>query len=98
MRKAEWINYDGTRTMFETFRARVPRASRYSAVDAQFCMALGLLAALRPLSCAHFRPLFSAPQQCSVQLIYDYEKREVVAVNEAASLRAPQCPNGAFRT
>ncbi len=83
MRKAEWINYDGTRTMFEAFRARVPRATGIvqwmlnSAWPSAYWQLYDHY--LVPTSAYYSLHHSNAP----VQLIYDYEKREVVAVNES---------------
>lgn len=91
MHKAEWINYDGTRTMFEAFRARVPRATGIvqwmlnSAWPSVYWQLYDHY--LVPTSAYYSLRHSNAP----VQLIYDYGKREVVAVNESgkpAALKA----------
>lgn len=84
MRKAEWINYDGTRTMFEAFRARIPRATGIvqwmlnSAWPSLYWQLYDHY--LVPTSAYYSLRHSNAP----VQLIYDYGKRAVVAVNESA--------------
>ena len=83
MRKAEWINYDGTRTMFEAFRARVPRATGIvqwmlnSAWPSVYWQLYDHY--LVPTSAYYSLRHSNAP----VQLIYDYGKKAVVAVNES---------------
>lgn len=84
MRKAEWINYDGTRTMFEAFRARIPRATGIvqwmlnSAWPSVYWQLYDHY--LVPTSAYYSLKHSNAP----VQLIYDYGKKAVVAVNESS--------------
>lgn len=83
MRKAEWVNYDGTRTMFEAFRARVPRATGIvqwmlnSAWPSAYWQLYDHY--LVPTSAYYSLKHSNAP----LQLIYDYGKKTVVAVNES---------------
>lgn len=83
LRKAEWVNYDGTRTMFEAFRARVPRATGIvqwmlnSAWPSVYWQLYDHY--LVPTSAYYSLKRSNAP----VQLIYDYGKHAVVAVNES---------------
>lgn len=83
MRKAEWVNYDGTRTMFEAFRARVPRATGIvqwmlnSAWPSTYWQLYDHY--LVPTSAYYSLRRSNAP----VQLIYDYGKKTVVLVNES---------------
>lgn len=83
LRKAEWVNYDGTRTMFEAFRARVPRATGIvqwmlnSAWPSTYWQLYDHY--LVPTSAYYSLKHSNAP----VQLIYDYDKKAVVIVNES---------------
>lgn len=83
MRKAEWINYDGTRTMFEAFRARVPRATGI----VQWMLNSAWPSAYWQLYDHYLVPTSAYYSLCHsnapVQLIYDYARRKVVAVNES---------------
>ena len=82
MQKAEWINYDGSRTMYEAFRARVPQATGVvqwmlnSAWPAVYWQLYDHY--LVPTSAYYSLKQSNAP----VQLVYDYGKEEIVAVNE----------------
>ncbi|MBD5220090.1 MAG: glycoside hydrolase family 2 [Bacteroidales bacterium] len=82
VRKAEWLNYDGTRTMFEAFRARIPRATGIvqwmlnSAWPSFYWQLYDHY--LVPTSAFYSLHHSNAP----VQLIYDYGKEAVFAVNE----------------
>lgn len=82
VRKAEWINYDGTRTMFEAFRARIPRATGIvqwmlnSAWPSLYWQLYDHY--LQPTSAYYALRRSNEP----VQLIYDYGRRAVVVVNE----------------
>lgn len=91
VRKAEWINYDGTRTMFEAFRTRIPRATGIvqwmlnSAWPSLYWQVYDHY--LVPTSAYYSLRHSNAP----VQLIYDYGRKAVYAVNEtigSATLKA----------
>lgn len=83
VRKAEWLNYDGTRTMFEAFRARIPEATGIvqwmlnSAWPSFYWQLYDHY--LVPTSAYYSLRHSNAP----VQLIYDYGKKAVFAVNES---------------
>lgn len=85
VRKGEWINYDGTRTMFEAFRARIPAATGIvqwmlnSAWPSLYWQVYDHY--LVPTSAYYSLRRSNAP----VQLIYDYGRRAVVAVNETGA-------------
>ncbi len=84
VRKAEWLNYDGTRTMFEAFRARIPQATGIvqwmlnSAWPSMYWQLYDHY--LVPTSAYYSLRNSNAP----LQLIYDYDSKAVVAVNESA--------------
>ena len=87
LRKAEWVNYDGTRTMFEAFRANIPRTT--GIVQWMFNSAWPKVYwqlydhYLVPTSAYYSLRHSNAP----LQLIYDYAKKKVVAVNESSSAK-----------
>ena len=81
LRKANMVNYDGTRAMFEAFRCNSPRATG---------LIQWMLNSARPslywqLYDYYLRPnaaFYSVKKACQpIQLIYDYGSHEVVAVN-----------------
>ena len=82
LHKADLVNYDGTRAMFESFRANVPRATG---------IVQWMLNSARPglywqLYDYYFVPnasYYSVKKgNAPLQLVYDYAKRTVYAVNE----------------
>lgn len=82
MQKAEWINYDGTRTMFEAFRARVPRSTGIvqwmlnSAWPSTYWQLYDYY--LVPTSAYYSLKHSNNP----MQIVYDYGKKAFVIVNE----------------
>lgn len=84
IRKAELVNFEGTRTMFEAFRAGIPRATGViqwmlnSAWPSLYWQLYDHY--LVPTSAYYSVRKSNQP----VQLIYDYGKRAVVAVNETS--------------
>lgn len=86
LRKADWINYDGTRTMFEAFRVNIPRATGIvqwmlnSAWPSLYWQLYDYY--LVPTSSYYSLRRSNTP----VQLIYDYGRRAVYAVNESNSV------------
>lgn len=84
IRKAELVNYEGTRTMFEAFRAGIPRATGLiqwmlnSAWPSLYWQLYDHY--LVPTSAYYSVKKSNQP----VQLVYDYGKHAVVAVNETA--------------
>lgn len=82
LRKADLTNYDGTRAMFEAFRANMPRTTG---------IVQWMLNSARPNLYWQLYDYYFVPNaayyavkkgNAPVQLIYDYAKRTVYAVNE----------------
>jgi exo-1,4-beta-D-glucosaminidase len=87
LRKADLTNYDGTRAMFEAFRARVPRATG---------IVQWMLNSARPGLYWQLYDYYHVPNaayyavkkgNAPVQLIYDYAEQAVYAVNEQQESR-----------
>ena len=82
IRKADWLNYEGTRTMFEAFRVNIPRATGIvqwmlnSAWPSLYWQMYDYY--LIPTAAYYSVKKSNMPQQ----LIYDYDKNAVFAVNE----------------
>ena len=90
LHKADLVNYDGTRAMFESFRCNVPRATG---------IVQWMLNSARPglywqLYDYYFVPnasYYSVKKgNAPLQLVYDYAKRTVFAVNELLDTRQLQ--------
>ena len=90
LHKADLVNYDGTRAMFESFRANVPRATG---------IVQWMLNSARPglywqLYDYYFVPnasYYSVKKgNAPLQLVLDYAKRIVYAVNEQVDMRQLQ--------
>lgn len=84
LRKADWLNYEGTRTMFEAFRVNIPRATGIvqwmlnSAWPSMYWQLYDYY--LIPTAAYYSVKKSNMPQQ----LIYNYDKNAVYAVNEGA--------------
>lgn len=84
LRKADWLNYEGTRTMFEAFRVNIPRATGIvqwmlnSAWPSMYWQLYDHY--LIPTAAYYSVKKANMPQQ----LIYHYDKNAVYAVNEGA--------------
>ncbi len=82
--KADWLNYEGTRTMFEAFRVNIPRATGIvqwmlnSAWPSLYWQLYDHY--LIPTAAYYSVKKSNAPQQ----LIYHYDRNAVYAVNEGA--------------
>lgn len=82
LRKADWLNYEGTRTMFEAFRVNTPRATGIvqwmlnSAWPSMYWQLYDYY--LIPTAAYYSVKKSNLPQQ----LIYRYDKHAVYAVNE----------------
>ena len=90
LHKADLVNYDGTRAMFESFRANVPRATG---------IVQWMLNSARPGLYWQLYDYYLVPNasyysvkkgNAPLQLVYDYAKRTVYAVNEQQSMRQLQ--------
>ena len=90
LRKANLVNYDGTRSMFESFRVNVPRATG---------IVQWMLNSARPGLYWQLYDYYLVPNasyysvkkgNAPLQLIYDYAKRTVFAVNECRDMRQLQ--------
>lgn len=84
LRKADWLNYEGTRAMYEAFRVRIPRSTGIvqwmlnSAWPSLYWQLYDHY--LVPTAAYYSVKKANQPQQ----LIYDYARRAVFAVNEGA--------------
>ena len=84
LRKADWLNYEGTRTMFEAFRVNIPRATGIvqwmlnSAWPSLYWQLYDHY--LIPTAAYYSVKKSNMPQQ----LIYHYRRNVVYAVNEGA--------------
>lgn len=84
LRKADWLNYEGTRAMFEAFRVNIPRATGIvqwmlnSAWPSMYWQLYDYY--LIPTAAYYSVKKSNMPQQ----LIYHYDKNAVYAVNEGA--------------
>lgn len=84
LRKADWTNYEGTRAMFEAFRTHIPQSTGIiqwmlnSAWPSLYWQLYDYY--LAPTAAYYSVKRSNLPQQ----LIYDYGKQAVVAVNEGA--------------
>lgn len=84
LRKADWLNYEGTRTMFEAFRVNIPRTTGIvqwmlnSAWPSLYWQLYDYY--LIPTAAYYSVKKSNMPQQ----LIYHYGKNAVYAVNESA--------------
>ena len=82
LRKADWLNYEGTRAMFEAFRVNIPRTTGIvqwmlnSAWPSLYWQMYDYY--LIPTAAYYSVKKSNMPQQ----LIYDYDKNTVFAVNE----------------
>ena len=90
LHKADHVNYDGTRAMFESFRANVPRATG---------IVQWMLNSARPGLYWQLYDYYLVPNasyysvkkgNAPLQLVYDYAKRTVYAVNEQLDTRRLQ--------
>lgn len=84
LRKADLINYEGTRAMFEAFRVNIPRATgivQWMLNSAWPSLYWQLYDYYRIPTAAYYSVKNSNKTQ---QLIYDYGKKAVFAVNEGA--------------
>lgn len=91
LHKADLVNYDGTRAMFESFRCNVPRATG---------IVQWMLNSARPGLYWQLYDYYLVPNasyysvkkgNAPLQLVYDYAKRTVFAVNEQCSMANLQC-------
>lgn len=84
LRKADWLNYEGTRSMFEAFRVNIPRTTGIvqwmlnSAWPSLYWQLYDYY--LIPTAAYYSVKKSNMPQQ----LIYDYNRNGVFAVNEGA--------------
>ena len=86
LRKADWLNYEGTRAMFEAFRVNTPRATgivQWMLNSAWPSLYWQLYDYYRIPTAAYYSVKNSNKTQ---QLIYDYGKNAVFAVNEGAEV------------
>jgi len=88
LRKADWMNYEGTRAMFEAFRVNIPRATgvvQWMLNSAWPSLYWQLYDYYHIPTAAYYSVKNSNKAQ---QLIYDYGKNAVFAVNEGPEVRA----------
>lgn len=91
LRKANWMNYEGTRAMFEAFRANIPDATGIvqwmlnSAWPSLYWQVYDWY--LQPTAAYYSLRDGNAVQQ----LVYDYGSRKVVAVNEGIDAKDFDC-------
>lgn len=91
LKKADLLNYEGTRAMFEAFRANIPQATgivQWMLNSAWPSLYWQLYDYYKVPTAAYYSVKKS---NCPKQLIYDYGKKVVVAVNESLETQDLTC-------